>query len=171
MLADQEDRAPGKMTSFIFGLGPDQILRYLDTLDKIADNALTINIGAEGQIKDLTKITPTSINVVPEPKPQALPIKNGKTVSVEFSVPLISMTKVYTGTITATGSPSGGSMLGGGVGVATQVEIMVVPPKSALSPINPTYLLIAVAVLAMIIIIVMLKRSGFRIKIEKKSRK
>lgn len=132
------------------------------------DIPLEISLSSEGDIAKFTQIEPGSVIVEPEPQPHALPIKNGKTFIVKFTPPATGEVKKYTGTISATGSPTAGSQFGGSVGVATRVELMVTPTKSIFAFITTEYLIIAGAIILLIIIILLLRRAGFRLKFERK---
>ena len=132
------------------------------------DYPMEISLNSEGDIADFTEIEPKSITVEPEPKPQSLPIKNGKTFIVRFKPPATREKKTYEGTISATGKPTGGSSFGGSVGVATKVELIVTPTVSMFAFITITHILIAGIIILLIIIILLLRKAGFSFKIEKK---
>ncbi len=132
------------------------------------DYLMEVGLSSEGDIADFTEIEPTSIIIEPEPKPQALPIKNGKTFIVKFKPPATRESKTYTGTISATGKPTGGSSFGGSVGVATKVELIVTPTVSMFAFITTTHILVAGIIILLIIIILLFRKAGFRFKIEKK---
>lgn len=143
-------------------------LLVFNTGDKILD----IGLNVEGDIKEFTTIEPSSLSVEPEPAPQELPIKNGKTFKIKFNPSAVFNDKKYTGKITATGSSGSGSQFGGNVGVATQVELLVTPSKSILAFLTETNLIIVgvivLAIILIILIIYFLKKSRLRIRFEKK---
>lgn len=132
------------------------------------DSTMDLGIVVEGAIKDFTVVDLSSLSIDPEPKPHELPIKNGRTFNVKFNPPVSRKIVTYTGTIVAVSGTSGESQFGGSVGVATQVILTVVPPKSFFDYIELIHLIIAGFIIAIIVVIVLLKKSGFTIKFEKK---
>lgn len=132
------------------------------------DNSMEISVTSEGEIEKFTQIEPNSIVVEPEPKPHVLPIKNGKSFVVRFTPPATSDTKKYTGTISATGSPGAGSQFGGSVGVATQVELIVTPTTSIFAFLTATHIIAICAIVALIIIVLLLRRAGLIIQFKRK---
>ena len=134
------------------------------------DGQIKISMSAEGSIADFTKFNFNNVVLEPEPKPHALPIKNGKNIIATFSPPVTSETKKYVGTIAASGSPAGNSQFGGGVGVAAQIEITVTPTQSVLAFIPPLYFFILLIIILIIAIVFLLKRAGFELKLERKTK-
>lgn len=122
------------------------------------DSNLEISLSADGEIAKLVSVSPTEENIEPEPRPHALPIRNGKNFVVTFDAPRVSRPTKYTGTISAVGTPGEGSQFGGSVGVATQVEITVVPSESLFKRIPAVYLYVAVGILALVVIIFVLRK-------------
>lgn len=127
------------------------------------DSDLKISLSAEGDIAEFVKISPTEENIEPEPRPHALPIRNGKNFVVTFDAPRVSRPTKYTGTIAAVGTPGEGSQFGGSVGVATQVEITVVPSESLFQRIPPVYLYVAAGIVALVVIVFALRRMHMHI--------
>jgi hypothetical protein len=117
------------------------------------DNPLDVQLVAEGDIAKYVEITPAgTISLEPEPKPHALPIKNGKTFIIKFNPPMTFTTKTLTGKISAVGSPTAEMQFGGSIGVAMQVELIV-------SPSGTGYIwYIVIGVLAALAIIVWLMK-------------
>lgn len=159
------------------GLSPSKIILQIEGGTKqdfqflafnSGDYPLDISLSVSGDIVKFTKIGDSNIMVEPEPKPHALPIKNGRTFTVTFSPPVSSETKRYTGTVSASGSPSKGAQFGGSVGVAAPVEIIVTPPASMLAFITPTYSAIILLIIAILAIIFLLKKSGITISVQRR---
>ena len=134
------------------------------------DNPLIIGLEASGDIAEFTTIAENGFLVEPEPLPHALPIKNGRTISVKFSPPATGMKTTITGMITAAGSAPKDAQFGGNVAVATPVEIIVTPSASVLSYITPQYWGLALLVIAVIAILFLLKKAGIKISIERTGR-
>ena len=99
------------------GISPSKMVLELEsgqtkTVDLLVfntgDNSMEISMSVEGDIKQFTQITPEKLPVAPEPKPHALPIKNGQSFTITFTAPAGTAAGKYTGTIAAPGSPSTG---------------------------------------------------------------
>jgi hypothetical protein len=127
------------------------------------DSNLDITLSAEGEIAQYVSFEPTQSSVEPEPRPHALPIRNGENFVVTFDAPRVSKPTKYVGSISATGTPGAGSQFGGSVGVATQVEITVVPAESSFNRIPPVYLYIAAGIVALVVIVFALRRMHMHI--------
>ena len=131
------------------------------------DFPMEIQVSASDSIAPFTTITPSAILVEPEPQPHELPIKNGKKVTVTFAPPVKGDTIHYSGEVSATGRPSGSAQFGGSVGVATMVEMTVFPPESIFAFITATHVLIAVAVILIFAVIMLLRKAGFHLRLER----
>ncbi len=160
------------------GLSPSKIVMQVEggkaqeislLVFNTGDAPLTISLTSEGDIGEFVKVEPESITVDPEPKPEALPIRNGKNFKITITPPKSRELKKYTGTISAIGKPQSGSTLGGSVGVATQVELTVTPPPSIFAFITTTHLIILAIAAVLIALIIWLRKAGFSFKIEKKA--
>jgi hypothetical protein len=127
------------------------------------DSNLKISLSADGEIAKFISFSPAEEEIEPEARPHALPIKNGKNFVVTFDAPRVSRPTKYTGTISATGTPGEGSQFGGSVGVATQVEITVVPAESLFQRIPPVYLYVAAGIVALVVIVFALRRMHMHI--------
>lgn len=132
------------------------------------DYNMEISLSVDGEIAGMTKIEPENAIISPEPKPHELPIKNGKTFIVTFKPPATNKDVVYTGSISAVGSPTAGSQFGGGVGVAAQIELRVTPTKSIFARIPKIYYFILAAIIILILIVYLLKKAGLNISFKKK---
>lgn len=145
-------------------------LLVFNTGDKILD----ISLNVEGDIKEFTTVEPSILSVEPEPAPQELPIKNGKIFKIKFNPSAAFSDKKYTGKITATGSSSSSSQFGGNVGVATQVELMVVTSGFVSAFFTKTNLIICgvivLVIILIILIIYLLKKYGLKIRFEKEKK-
>lgn len=131
------------------------------------DEPMEISLVVEGDIAPFTLVAPPKSTIAPEPTPHLLPIKNGKSFAVSFSPPRSSESRRYSGTISAVGTPSASSQLGGSVGVALQVEMTALPGAKAL-PVTPRNLTIAGVLFALILALLLLKKSGLRLRLERK---
>jgi len=134
------------------------------------DGPLKVSLNIEGEIAEFTTVSPESEVLSPEPIPHERPIKNGKKFIVKFSPPASRFVKTYTGSISATGGPSGGQF-GGNVGVATIVELTVTPPRSFLDYITKTHVIIAGMIILFILLLVVLRKAGLKISFDKKNLK
>ncbi len=132
------------------------------------DEQMNISVTASGEIEEFTKIEPGYGLIEPEPKPHAMPIKNGQNFIVTFDPASNRDIKTYTGSISAIGTPLAGSQLGGSVGVATQVEIRVLPPKSIFAFVKPLHIIILVIVALIVILFFTLWKMGLKISFQKK---
>jgi hypothetical protein len=132
------------------------------------DNPLDIRLSGEGDIMKYISLDDKKVSLEPEPQPHALPIRNGQTLPVIFKAPSVHQATTYKGTLSATGTLTEGSQFGGSVGVATQVEITVLPSKSILSYLNNTYTYAVIGVFALVIAVVALKRAGLNVSFRKK---
>lgn len=132
------------------------------------DHTIDISLKAEGDIAEFVQIDPVIQTIDPEPKPHALPIKNGKNFKLTFSPPTTNIKKTYTGMISAIGGSAETSQFGGSVGVATQVEIRTTPTISKFAFINITHLLIIGIIICIVLAGYMLKKSGLEITFKKK---
>ncbi len=156
------------------GISPTKVVYQIEagsdkqfdlTVFNSGDTPLEVSLTVDGTISEFTDVSNERIVIQPEPTPHALPIKNGKSLSVTFSPRGSLKSGTYTGTISATGSPGEGSQFGGSVAVATQVEIIIVPAASFLSRIPSVYLYGMIGLLAVIVIIYTLHRMGFTINV------
>ena len=159
------------------GISPSKIVLTLEggkaqELDLLAfnsgDDLLEVSLTADGEIAPFTTIDLQKVIMEPEPKPHKLPIKNGKPFKVIIRPPSKSVITKYTGVIAVTGSPTGDSQFGGSVSVAAQIELTVTPPKSFLSYITTTHLLIAGIIVLIIIAVFLLKKAGLKFSFDKK---
>lgn len=123
------------------------------------DYPMEITLSSDGEIASFTQITPGKEVIDPEPMPHSLPIKNGKAFVITFSPPATNEAKKYVGSISATGSPGGGTF-GGSVGVAMQVELTVVPApaKPLFGFLTTTHVLMLLVVAAALAAIVFFKK-------------
>ena len=127
------------------------------------DENIKVSMDVEGDIAPFTEFNEEILEVDPEPKPHALPIRNGKTVQITFKPPASTQTRTYTGTISATGGPGEGTQFGGSVGVATLVTLIATPPPSVLSFITKRHIIIAATIIIIIIMLVILRKKGLRL--------
>jgi hypothetical protein len=138
------------------------------------DKTLDISLNVEGDISEFTTVEPLVLTVEPEPVPQELPIKNGKKFKITFKPTASLSDKKYTGKITAVGNAGAGSQFGGNVGVATQVQLNVVSTKLFSAFFTKTNLIIGAIIVSVIIVLILLilfiKKSGMKIKFEKKKK-
>lgn len=158
------------------GISPSKIVLQIEggsfkELDLLifnsGDDAMDISFNIEGEIAKFTTFDQKSILVEPEPKPHTLPIKNGKKLIVKFIPPVSKETKKYIGSISATGTPTSDSQFGGSVGVASQVELIVTPTSSIFEFISFNHLIFIGIFLLLVILILVLKKAGLKIKFEK----
>lgn len=126
---------------------------------------LEISLSALGELKGFTQIEPESLVIQPEPQPQELPIKNGQYFKVTFTPPRSGKMSTYVGTLSAIGKTSSDSQFGGNVGVSSQVELVVLPPKSIFSRLNTTHYIIIGAIVLVILLIFLFKRLGIKISV------
>lgn len=159
------------------GISPSKVVLQIEGGESLEQNFLVFNSGthvmeislkASEEIADITTIEPISEVVDPEPIPHELPIKNGKSFKVTFNPPATRETVTYSGTISASGSPTEGSQFGGSVGVATYVEIIVTPTKSIFAFVTMAHIIIAIVLAVLILLLYFLKKAGLSIKFKKK---
>lgn len=125
---------------------------------------MEISLAPQGDLVGFTRIEPDSLIIEPEPYPREYPIKNGKIFRVTFDLPTYGgKTQHFVGTLSATGSGNSGSNFGGSVGVSSQIELIVNPPKSIFSKIKPVYYLIAGAIVLVLFLVILLRKAGLRI--------
>ncbi len=117
------------------------------------DSALNVSVKSEGQIIDFTNIKPDKIVIEPEPIPHYLPIKNWKIINVEIHP---KKKGIYTGTIIASDYKQG-DLISGKTTVASIVELKVTP-KRKLFGIDTDYLILTVAVMALMFAIILTMR-------------
>jgi len=156
--------SPSKMRFQVEG-GKTQRMELL--LYNTGDYDLELGVKLEGDIAEIATATPEKVTVKPEPKPHEMPIKNGKKVTITFTPPATRRTKTYTGKIAASGTPKG-VQLGGSVGVASLVEMIVTPTPSILAFITPIHILVAGIIIGLIIIILILWKLGLKIEFKRK---
>lgn len=131
------------------------------------DASLDISLSFTGDIAKFAEVVTTSQIIEPEPKPHALPIKNGKTFLVKLSVPGGTKAGTYSGLISATGGAVEGSTFGGNVGVSTKIDIQVIEPESFFAKISTTSYIIIGAIILLILLIWFLKKQGLNISFKK----
>ena len=132
-------------------------------------DSLEVGIEIEGEISKFTTVEPMRAVIRPEPAPHERPIKNSKRFKVTFSPPPSTKPKVYKGSIAASGGPAGGQF-GGRVGVASLVELTVPPPIRFWDYITRTHIMIAGIILGILVLILVLRKAGLRLRFENKKR-
>jgi hypothetical protein len=145
--------------------GSEQIVQLV--VFNSGDNPLTIAVEAKGDVARFVTFDQTSALIEPEPKPQQLPIKNGKTFFVTVKIPAGTRQGLYSGELIASGSASGSSQFGGTVGVASYLDVYVVPPQSLLDRIPRSYLIAGLAILCLVGVFFVLKKAGVRIQVKR----
>jgi len=129
--------------------------------------AMEITLVAEGEIKAFTEIKESAIIVEAEPDDK-LPIENGKIFTVVFNPPRSGTEKIFTGTLSATGKGAGDSQFGGNVAVSSRVELVVIPADSIFARLTNTHYWIIGILIALILLIILIRKSGISINFEKK---
>jgi hypothetical protein len=161
------------------GMSPSKIVLEGTSGDVLEQSVLVFNSGdqlmklrfsADGEIASFTTFSQQELTVEPEPQPHALPIKHGQSFTAQFKLPVSGATKKYSGTISASGGPTAGSQFGGTVGVGALVEIIVHPPASPLAFVTGQHLLIGVVVVIVILVLVFLRKAGWKMKFEPKKK-
>jgi|TARA_B100000315_G_C14535885_1_gene568405 hypothetical protein len=162
------------------GISPSKIVEQIQSGEDSSYEFLVFNTGdipidikivVEGDIADFTTAEPKKKIVQPEPRPIALPIKNGETFIVTFNPPSKGKEVRYEGSISAIGTLISGSSFGGSVGVASKVELIVIPPKSIFAFITLTHWIIFGIIVLLILIFWVLKKEGLSISFKNKKKK
>jgi hypothetical protein len=132
---------------------------------------INVKISVEGEISEFVTFESSQAVISPEPLPHEFPIKNGINFQYTIDFPKTMKPKVYTGKISVIGSGGGDSQFGGNVGVSTAVEYISIPPKSVFSKIGTNMYIFVAVLIALIALILILKKMGLKIVIKSKNKK
>jgi len=157
------------------GLSPSKMREHLTSGQSYTYDILVFNTGSDnmditlsatGEIAEFVEIVENKMIVFPEPNDE-LPIENGRTFKVVINAPRTGTEKIFKGKIVATGSGAGDSQFGGNVAVSSQIELVVTPSKSIFAKLNTIHYVILGLVLFIILMIVLIRKSGIKISFDK----